>query len=552
MLSKGLGVFAKGAGLLIILIFLFAVWRYYTTSGFGKDYPSGGRLTPAQKAMDITAYDFDIYPHPENQSLRITLRVDFRFPQNIPDTLLFDFIDGYDIVSLRFDQKPVTDYSYHNNRLSWRMPASAKSKRNHYIVIRYGGVPPRAKQAPWRGGFVWKTDRADSTWLTLACQGEGGKIWFPTKDTQTDKPDSLTLRITVPKPYMAPATGRLLAVDTLRDSLRYQWKSRYPVSTYGINFGVGRYTALRDTLHSKRPQTVPVIFYSLIGDTAKNRFLLKHLKQLTHVFEPLFGPYPWPDDKLAAMQTPYLGMEHQTLNAYGNRHHYRRIGGHTIDFLMLHELAHEWWGNFISTADWADFWLHEGFATYSEALYVEQVAGKEAYLDYMREKMHSIRNHAPIIAGKNLSTTEAYNGDVYNKGAAFLHSLRFVLGDSLFKNMLYHWATDSTTRGGKTVVTADFLKHVNRYTPAPQDSLFHFFLNTTRRLEFQVDSVTTNRYRVLVPGIRFPLPLQVGTSAGIQKLTIPPGGLIIASNGYPVIDPEDWYYKKETLYTWQK
>ncbi len=549
MRVKGINTFAKTLGVLLLAWLLFLTWRYYFKASFGTDYPSGGRLTPSQRAMDIRAYHFDIHVKPEEKKLFITLDIDLRLSQTPPDTLLFDFIDGYGIESLVFDGREVKNYFYKDNRLGWLPRTEKAPRRDARVTIRYNGVPPEAPRPPWQGGFVWDKDSEGYHWVTLACQGEGGKIWFPTKDTQTDKPDSLTMSITVPAPYFVPATGRLRAVDTLGDSLRYRWTSRYPVSSYGINFGVGRYIPLSDTLNSIRPQTVPAFFYSLREDSAENVFLLQHLKQQVHVFESLFGPYPWPDDKLAAMQTPYLGMEHQTLNAYGNRHRYEEVGGHTVDVLMLHELAHEWWGNFISAADWADFWLHEGFATYAEALYVERVAGKTAYFDYMRRKMRAIRNRKPVIAGKNLSTTEAYNGDVYNKGAAFLHSLRFVLGDSLFKNMLYHWATDSTTRGGKTVVTADFLNHVNRYASTPQDSLFNFFLNTTRRIEVHVDSVAANRYRISLPGIHFPLPLQVDGSSGGRKEIIPPGGLLVESIGYPMIDPDDWYYKKETVFS---
>ncbi len=534
--------------MLVALVLLYAVWQYHTLRGFGRDYPSGGRQTASQKAMDITAYHFDIRPRAGEKSIDVSLRIDLRFPGPVPDSLLFDFIDGYHIHSLYFNDKPVSRYSYENHRLFWRTPPAIHSGIIYHMVIRYSGIPPQAKRAPWNGGFVWETDSSDSTWLTLACQGEGGKIWFPTKDTQTDTPDSLCLRITVPKPYVAPATGRLTAVDTLGDSLRYHWKSRYPVSTYNINFGVGRYVALTDTLHSIRPQTIPVVFYSLREDTARNRFLTGHLKQMVHIFEPLFGPYPWPDDKLGAMQTPFPGMEHQSLIAYGNRNRYTQIGEHTIDFLMLHELAHEWWGNFISVADWADFWLHEGFATYGEALYVEQVAGRKAYFDFMRKKMRAIRNRAPVIAGRNLSTTRAYNGDVYNKGAALLHALRFVLGDTVFKDMLYHWATDSTRRGGKTVVTADFLRHVNQYAVSGQDSLFNFFLKTTRRLKVNVENIRPNRYRISIPDIHFPLPLQIKSSAGLKKQILPPGGLVLKSSDIPVIDPNDWYYKEETAY----
>ncbi len=482
--------FFKGFVFLIIALAGLFVVRYYSASGLGSAYPSG-RLTPAQKHFRITSYTLDISVKPAERRLYVRCAMRLRFTDTPPDTLRLNFVDGFTIHTLKVNGRPV-EWHYENNYLLWLLPASANTE-DITVQTVYHGSPLQAVRAPWRGGFVWRKDKAGFPWIGLACQGEGGKIWLPTRDGAGLKSDSLTLRIRVPRPLYAAASGHLVRTDSLRDTLTYTWQSNYPIAHYNINFAVGRFHVLTDTLHGKGHSVIPVRVYALPGDTLLFRSLLTESKKIVHTLEDFCGAWPWPEDKIAIAETPFFGMENQTLIAYGSQNRVVRAGPFRINRLLIHELAHEWWGNKISAARWRDFWLQEAFASYMEVLYTEAHYGRETMRLYLKRMKRAVRNKIPLIQNDVITSSKAYNADLYNKGALFLHSVRHAMGDDAFFTMLKSWARQDTpesrnrhsfTEYAKPLnhnlrTTEQFFRHVQNHTSAPMEALFQTFLFTT-------------------------------------------------------------------------
>ncbi|RMH64673.1 MAG: hypothetical protein D6677_04290 [Calditrichaeota bacterium] len=468
-------IFKGVLGLFIALAVLLAL-RYYAASGWGNDYPSG-RLTPDQHQFRITSYRLDIHVNPQRRRLKVRCLMGLRFRDGA-DTVRLNFVEGYHIKRLRVDGREV-DAHYANDYVWW----TRQTKTNPFqrVELIYEGAPLQARRAPWRGGFVWRKDEQGMPWMGLACQGEGGKIWLPARDGAGIKSDTLMMCIKVPRPLFAAASGHLLKVDSLRDSLIFHWRSFYPILHYNINFTIGHYVVIKDTLHSVNGRDVAVRLYALKGDSARFATLLKPLKKAVHFMEQRLGAYPWPDDKIGLAQTPYGGMENQTLIAYGSRIQFIRVAGYRINRLLIHELAHEWWGNLISAADWDDFWLHEGFATYMEALYTEHIGGERAYRAYGRRLRRRVKNTQPVVLNRTRTTNEAYDNDVYNKGALTLYALRHAVGDTAFFNMLQQWGISAGPTDART--TKQFMAFAQSYAPRSLKEFFHSFLYTTQSVD---------------------------------------------------------------------
>jgi aminopeptidase N len=194
--------------------------------------------------------------------------------------------------------------------------------------------------------------------------------------------------------------------------------------------------------------TFPVTYWVLPENLAKGKVLFEDILRQMAFFESVFGPYPFRGDKYGVAETPHLGMEHQSIIAYGNNYKMNRWGeDRGYDELHLHEFAHEWWANLVTCKNWKDFWIHESFASYAQALYAEHVGGERAYFQEMSEQIGH-RNQAAIAPREAKSTAEMYfgdrpgspGGDIYSKGAWVLHSLRWLVGDEAFFRALRRMA----------------------------------------------------------------------------------------------------------------
>jgi aminopeptidase N len=377
------------------------------------------------------------------------------------------------------------------------------------VEITFAGVPPDAKRPPWRGGFVRKKDDMDSAWWGVACQSEGASMWWPCKDVVNDEPTSCTMAFSVPIGFTAVSNGQLVDHVTTAGKEYWAWDVTYPINLYNITFYIGRYKLLHDTYTNKvTGDTLSLNHYVLEQhyDKAKEHF--KQLKDHLAFYEDVFGPYPFYRDGFKLVESPYAGMEHQTAIAYGNKFKNNYYG---FDYIILHETAHEWWGNSLTAYDLAEGWLHEGFATYAECLYVERTKGYSAYLKYLKNYKWTIINRRPLVGVYGIRYFNYKDRDIYTKGAWVLHTLRTTINnDSIFFDIIRTFATRYMH---KNVATKDFQDIVNEKTGADYKWFFDQYCHNRFVPELEYYKKGKNFYFRWNPDVTnedFQLPVTLG------------------------------------------
>ena len=338
------------------------------------------------------------------------------------DTFVIDLVNHMLVDSVLIANQKVSFLHKKNTVL---IPNPLIDKDDFVITVFYQGQPKVAKQPPWEGGFVWSKDANGLDWVGVACQMDGASIWWPTKDDLADEPDSLRMTFTVDKPYIVIANGKLQSVNDASNNKRsFSWLVQNPINTYNVTFNIAHYAHFNDTLDGDLGD-LPLDYYVLPEhlELAKKHFL--QVDSMLYCFENKFGPYPFYEDGYKLVETPYLGMEHQSCIAYGNQYMKGYLGNYPqdidFDFIIIHETAHEWWGNSVSMKQKKDMWIHEAFATYAEALYVEDMYGYDKMLVYLNYQKKRIKNNHPVVSNLHLDT------DMYYKGSWILHTLRTVL-----------------------------------------------------------------------------------------------------------------------------
>jgi aminopeptidase N len=334
------------------------------------------------------------------------------------------------------------------------------------------------------------------------------------------------------------------------------WHVSTPINTYGIALNIAPYETITRDYTSVAGDTFPVTYWVLPENVAKGKALFEDVLRQMAFFESVFGPYPFRADKYGLAETPHLGMEHQTIIAYGNEYRLDRWGeDRGYDELHLHEFAHEWWANLVTARNWNDFWIHEGFASYAQALYAEHVGGRRAYLAEMGEQSHHA-NLAPIAPREPRSTAEMYfgdragspGGDIYAKGAWVLHTLRWVMGDEPFFRFLRRMAypdpaLEAATDGRACrFATTDELVRIAEETSGLE--LAWFFEAYVRRsaLPELATRVKGGRLVLAWEGAErepFPMPVPVRLGERTVRVECPAGkGSLDLGREEPLVDPE--------------
>ena len=284
--------------------------------------------------------------------------------------------------------------------------------------------------------MVWEKDSHGKPFASSISWGAGSSQWWPCKDHMYDEVDSLKFSINVQKDLVAVANGRLINIETKKNQTNtYHWVVANPINTYGINFNIGNYAHFSE-VYQGESGPLDCDYYVLQQNLTKAKEHFKQVPAMLEAFEYWFGPYPFYEDSYKLVETPYLGMEHQSATAYGNGYQNGYLGkdgsqsgwGNKYDHLIIHESGHEWFACNITFKDIADIWIHESFTTYSEGLYVEYHYGKEAGNDYQIGIRKSINNDKPLIGYYDVNDL-AYSRDNYPKGAAIIHMLRQIVDD---------------------------------------------------------------------------------------------------------------------------
>ena len=385
------------------------------------------------------------------------------------------------------------------------------------ISVYYHGKPRVARRAPWDGGFVWARDSLGGLWIATANEGIGASVWWPTKELRADEPDSQRVAITVPGAIADVSNGRLRRADANEDgTTTYEWFVSNPINNYDVAVNAGAYAHLTDVYQGERGK-LTLDFWPLEyhADTARKQF--EQVKPMLKCFEHWFGPFPWYDDGYKLVETPHLGMEHQSAVAYGNHYKNGYMGrdlsatgwGLKWDFIIVHESGHEWFGNSITAQDPADMWVQEGFTNYAEGLYTECQSGKAAGAQYVIGSRRNIRNDRPIIA--SFGVEHEGSGDVYYKTGSMLHMIRQILDDDLLWRSILRGLNSSFFH--KTVTGAEVRAYINRRAGIDLNPVFAQYLMTTQipTLEYVLaDSIVRYRWTNVVPGFAMPVRVNIG------------------------------------------
>lgn len=393
-----------------------------------------GMLTPFRTCYDINYYHLDVKFDIDNKAISGNVLFKYTATQDFTK-LQFDLFANLKIEKVVYKGKEVP-YTREFNAVFVTFPQTIKGGSKDQFTVYYSGNPTIAKRAPWDGGVEYNVDSLGHKWVSTACQGMGASVWWPTKDHQADEVDSVLISISVPKGLKDVSNGRLRKVTDLKNGYtRFDWFVGNPINNYNVEANIGDYVHYSDIYQGEKGK-LTMDFWPLSYNLEKAK---KHwganAKPMLKAFEHWFGPYPFYEDGYKLVETHHLGMEHQSGTAYGNHYQNGYLGrdlsgtgwGLKWDYIVVHESGHEWFANNITTKDIADMWVHEGFTTYSESLFVEDNWGKQAGLEYVHGERGGIQNDGPIIGPYNVN--KEGSGDMYPKGATLLNMIRTIVND---------------------------------------------------------------------------------------------------------------------------
>ncbi|TFF35639.1 M1 family metallopeptidase [Mucilaginibacter psychrotolerans] len=514
-----------------------------TASAQKSKITSGGVLKPEQANMDIRHYNIALDVNFEHKTIDGYATIDLLLAKPT-HALLFDLLDSLNVSAVLVNGKK-EPFTYKSNMITINTVKELAAGKASVKVV-YGGKPHIAVRPPWDDGFTFTRDSTGHNWLAITAEGTGGKVYFPCKDHPSDEPnEGADLIITVPKDLVVAGPGLLISTTKKGDKATFHWKTNYTINNYSILFNVGDYKLVKRSYKSVAGNTVPIWFYVLNEHADKANKLMDMFEVTIHEKEKYFGEYPWAKEKVGLVETPHLGMEHQSMVAYGNKFRYVKVGNQDYDGLLHHEFGHEWWGNKVTAIDWADYWIHEGINTYADALFTLDFAGKPAYINLFKKSAKSFQNKLPLVLGKDIDEESAYNGDIYSKGAFFMHTINYVMGDSLFFPTLKGFAIDPKHTYSNLSNSDDVEQYFSAAYGKSLKPLFDMFLRTTDKLEISVTPTRgDNKYLVKLNNISMPLPVDITTDAGTQRMVVDSKGITISSKTMPVIDADGWYFKR--------
>lgn len=484
---------------------------------------------------DVQKYDLKIAFDTLSQSIMGCSTIDFRVVKKSNDSFQVDLQEPMiiDSVFQRYGgNSQVTErlnFAKDGN-VWWIYPAEfpfhnwfATEMRSFRIY--YHGSPRRAVNPPWDGGFSWTRDSMGKQWIAVSCQGLGASAWWPCKDAQWDEPEQgMDIHLAIQGNLQAISNGRQLPTASANGWNIFNWQVKNPINSYDVTFYIGDYVHWQDTLIGEK-RKLDLDFWALRYNEEKARKQFSVVKPMLRCFEYWLGPFPFYEDGYKIVEAPYLGMEHQSAIAYGNKYRMGYKGndrsntgvGLTFDYIIIHESAHEWFGNNITAKDMADNWVHEGLTTYSESLFAEYTVGKEKGQEYARGEWRNILNDKPMIGPYGVN--EEGSGDIYDKGVAIMHMIRTMTGDDdKFRKMLRGLNKDFYH---KTVTTQEIENYIASHTGLDLTAFFNQYLRTSDvpKLEYAIKKGELSyRFTKTVPG--FTLPITINT--GKQTVSIKP------------------------------
>ena len=506
----------KSWSIILFVFFTSDVIAQQNSNIFTQADSLRGNLTAFRTCYDINYYHLDIKTDIENQNISGSNLFKFTATTNF-QTLQFDLFDNLKVEKVVFKNQNLV-FKRKFNAVFVDFPEVIKKGTLDEFKVYYSGKPTIAVNAPWDGGFIYSKDDAGKPWLTVACQGFGASSWWPNKDHQSDEVDSMLISVAVPKGLIDVSNGRLRSVENIDTSYtKFNWFVSYPINNYSVTLNIGDYVSFKDEyVSSPSKDTLSLDYYVLRKNLAKAKpYFAKEVKPMLDCFEYWFGKYPFYRDGYKLIETPYLGMEHQSAVAYGNKFKMGYAGrdlsgtglGLKWDYLIVHESGHEWFGNNITSKDIADMWIHESFTTYSEGLYVECKEGKDAGIKYLNGLRKNIANDKPIIGPYNVNTEGSK--DMYFKGANMLLTIRSIINDdALWLKILRGLNTEF---GLKTTTTEEIVSYINHKSGKNLTPIFNQYLRYANIPILEYKQINNHRfaYRWVTDEKKFNMPFAI-------------------------------------------
>lgn len=509
--------------------------------------------TPEQEAVRFDKADLSIRVLPEDKSIGGVAILDFTVLAPI-QRLAVELDTLFAISEIRLDGAvvPADLWSNPEGRLTVEVPAGLAAGDTPSLTIAYAGRPRVAPRAPWNGGFVWATAPTGEPWVGSAVQLNGCDLVWPCIDNSNAEPGRLDMHITTPANVSAPGPGVFRGMTENADGTRtWSWSIARP-NIYAAMINVGPYEEVTAPYQSRFGNTIPMHYWHLRSDDpAKVARLFAEFAPMLDFFKSTIGPYPFGNEKMGVVETPYLGMEHQTINAYGNGY---KVEARGYDSLLQHEFAHEWFANQLTNRNADEMWLHEGLGSYMQPLYARFLHGERYMQAELKSQREGLVNAFPVVSGTDRTVNQVYGGsegpggDIYSKGSLIAHTLRMTIGDDAFYEVirrLVYGRPDPrpgnfAPRLGSTREMNDL---VNQVTGQNHDWFFDAYLYQAALpvLEHtQAGDRLTLVWRTANDG-NFPMPVEVEVDGQIQRVamrgnraevTVPSGAILL-------IDPDN-------------
>lgn len=481
-----------------------------------------GSITPERAWWDLTYYHLDIEVKPELKFISGKNTIYYKVASEPNEFMQIDLQQPMEITKAIQDGKEL-EVQVEGNANFILIPTKQNIGDIKSIEIHYNGYPREAKRAPWDGGFSWKKDQNGKHFIATSCQGLGASVWWPNKDHMYDEVDSMLISVTNPKGLTNVSNGRLRKmVENNNNTVTSHWFVSNPINNYGVNVNIGDYTNFSEVFKGEKGD-LDMDYWVLKDNLERAKTHFKDAPKMMKAFEHWFGPYPFYEDSFKLVEVPYLGMEHQSSVTYGNQYKQGYLGrdlsgtgwGLKFDFIIIHEAGHEWFANNITNKDIADMWIHEGFTSYSENLFLDYYYGKDASADYVIGTRANIQNDKPLIGYYNVNNEGS--SDMYYKGANMLHTLRQLIEDDEKWRQILRGLNSEFYH--QTVTTKQIEDYLSENSGIDLTAFFNQYLRTTKipTLEYEIKKGELKyRWTDIVEG--FDMPIQVNINGKSEWL----------------------------------
>lgn len=501
--------FLKMQKTLFFFLILFGLQTSFSQETTRRDTLMGG-LRFERTCFDVLRYNIDVQVTPKTKKIQGFNEIIFKVVANT-QKIQIDLFENMVLDSIVWNTKKLT-FKREYDAVFVKFPSELVKESNQSIKVYYKGNPIIAKNAPWDGGFVFSTDSNKKPFIGVAVQGTGASLWCPVKDSQSDEPDNgVSIKVAVPNGLMNVSNGRFVGSENLNNGYtRWDWEVKNPINTYNITLNVGDYVHIHDTHNG-----LDLDYYVLRENKEKaTKHFADDVKPMLDCFQSKFGKYPFWEDGYKLVESPYLGMEHQSAVAYGNKYKKGYLGtdtsgtgiGMKFDFITIHETGHEWFGNSITSKDIADMWIHEGFTTYAETVFVECTQGYDEAMNYINGQAKRVANNRPIIG--QFGVNRKGSGDMYYKGSLMLNTLRHVVNnDKKWWSILLKY---SETYKKQIIDTDTVIAFFNKETGKNLTPIFNQYLKHTAIPVLEIKAHKNQfKYRWVTDEPNFEMPIDI-------------------------------------------